>query len=86
MPGDTSAAASTYGPETAPASVNPPAADKEDEEIDLFGSDEESEEDAEKEALTKKRLAEYAAKKVNILLQLSNHKRTATDRNIGWQN
>lgn len=68
MPGDTSAAAAAYGPEIAPSSVTPAAAPAagDDEEIDLFGSEDESEEDPEKEALTKKRLAEYAAKKVSI--------------------
>jgi len=64
LPGDISASASTYGPEASPATATPasaPAADEEDE-VDLFGSSDE-EEDAEKEALTKKRLEEYAAKK-----------------------
>lgn len=68
LPGDTSAPASTYGPETAPAAVTPAAApgiEEEDDEVDLFGSSDE-EEDAAKEALTKKRLEEYAAKKVNL--------------------
>ncbi|KAL0635019.1 hypothetical protein Q9L58_006048 [Maublancomyces gigas] len=62
LPGDTSAAASAYGPEITPSPATAPAAEAE-EEIDLFGSSDESEDDAEKEALTKKRLAEYAAKK-----------------------
>lgn len=65
LPGDASLPASSYGPD-APAAVNPskaPAADEDDDDVDLFGSDDD-EEDAEKEALTKKRLAEYAAKKV----------------------
>lgn len=65
LPGDTSAAASAYGPEITPSPATAPAAEAE-EEIDLFGSSDESEDDAEKEALTKKRLAEYAAKKVSI--------------------
>lgn len=67
MPGDTSAAASAYGPEIAPSPAAPAAEAEED--IDLFGSSDESEEDAEKEALTKKRLAEYAAKKVSVLVE-----------------
>lgn len=71
LPGDASAPASTYGPEVAAAAVNPAAAPateaEDDDEVDLFGSDEE-EEDPEKEALTQKRLAEYAAKKVSIML------------------
>lgn len=41
----------------------PAAEEDDDDEVDLFGSDDE-EADAEKEALTKKRLEEYAAKKV----------------------
>lgn len=57
IPGDASLPASAYGPETAPAA--------EEEEVDLFGSDDE-EEDAAKAELTKQRLAEYAAKKVNF--------------------
>jgi elongation factor 1-beta len=60
LAGDASAAASTYGPE---ATADAPAAEEDDdEEVDLFGSDDE-EDDAAKEELTKKRLAEYAAKK-----------------------
>jgi elongation factor 1-beta len=65
LPGDTSASASTYGPETALDTAVPasgPEEEGEDDEVDLFGSSDE-EEDAEKEALTKKRLEEYAAKK-----------------------
>ena len=62
LAGDASAAASTYGPE---ATADAPAAEEDDdEEVDLFGSDDE-EDDAAKEELTKKRLAEYAAKKVS---------------------
>ncbi|KAF8461913.1 translation elongation factor 1 beta [Kalaharituber pfeilii] len=65
LPGDASLPASTYGPETAPATETPakaPAAAKEDDDINLFGSDDE-EEDAEQEALARKRLEEYRAKK-----------------------
>lgn len=64
LPGDKSTDISLYGPEVTPAAVNPaaaPAAD-DDDEVDLFGSDDE-EEDAEKAALTAKRLEEYKAKK-----------------------
>lgn len=47
--------------------MNPAAAPvAEEDEVDLFGSSDE-EEDPEKEALTKKRLEEYAAKKVRFL-------------------
>jgi hypothetical protein len=55
-------AASAYGPE-APASkeVSAPAAKEDEDDIDLFGSDEE--EDAEAEKLKEQRLAEYRAKK-----------------------
>lgn len=65
LPGDASLPVSAYGPETAPAAENPAKApaEEDDEDVDLFGSDDE-EDDAEKEALTKKRLEEYAAKKV----------------------
>lgn len=85
LPGDTSAAASAYGPEISLASATtaaPQAAEGDDEEIDLFGSSDESEVDEEKEALTKKRLAEYAAKKVSIL---TNSWMIVTDSIIGWQ-
>lgn len=71
MPGDTSAAASAYGPEISLALATPAAPqapEGDDEDVDLFGSSDESEVDEVKEALTKKRLAEYAAKKVSILL------------------
>jgi len=60
IPGDASLPASGYGPETTAAAQAPAA--EEEEEVDLFGSDDE-EEDAAKAELTKKRLAEYAAKK-----------------------
>lgn len=86
LPGDTSAAASAYGPEIGLSSATPPvshAAEGDDEDIDLFGSSDESEVDEEKEALTKKRLAEYAAKKVSILL--ADSWMVVTDSMIGWQ-
>jgi elongation factor 1-beta len=65
LPGEASSDISKYGPEVVENAVNPaaaPAAEEEDEEVDLFGSDDE-EEDAEKEALAAKRLEEYRAKK-----------------------
>jgi elongation factor 1-beta len=63
LAGDASADASSYGPATsAKADAPAPAEDDDDDEVDLFGSDDEAD-DAEKEALTKKRLEEYAAKK-----------------------
>jgi len=67
LPGDKSTDISQYGPEVTPAAVNPAAApekaaEDDDDEVDLFGSDDE-EEDAEKAALTAKRLEEYKAKK-----------------------
>jgi len=61
LPGDASADVSSYIPE-AITSAAPGAEDDDDDEIDLFGSSDE-EVDEEKEALTKKRLEEYAAKK-----------------------
>jgi len=57
LPGDKSSDISKYGPTAAAA-----ADDADDDDLDLFGSDDE-EEDAEKEALAAKRLAEYRAKK-----------------------
>jgi len=64
LPGDKSTDISQYGPEVTPSAVNPAAAPdaEDDDEVDLFGSDDE-EEDAEKAALTAKRLEEYKAKK-----------------------
>jgi len=64
LPGDKSTDISQYGPEVTPAAVNPAAAPdaEDDDEVDLFGSDDE-EEDAEKAALTAKRLEEYKKKK-----------------------
>lgn len=64
MPGDPSKAYTTYGPEKSEATLNPkdaPAA-AEDDDIDLFGSDEE-EEDPEAVRLREERLAEYKKKK-----------------------
>lgn len=65
MPGDPSKAATAYGPESAELAVNP-AKGKEDEgdddDVDLFGSDDE-EEDAEAARIREERLAEYKKKK-----------------------
>jgi elongation factor 1-beta len=65
LPGDASADAASYGPAAATPTAIPAESEGEDEEEeDLFASSDE-EESAEKEALTKKRLAEYAAKKAS---------------------
>ncbi|KAL2818961.1 hypothetical protein BDW59DRAFT_151689 [Aspergillus cavernicola] len=63
LPGDASAAFTTYGPEGAELPVNPkdkPAAE-EDDDMDLFGSDEEEDPEVVKER--EARLAEYKKKK-----------------------
>jgi elongation factor 1-beta len=65
LPGDASKAYTTYGPEVTTATLNPakaPAAEEDDDEVDLFGSDDE-EEDAEAERIRNERLAEYKKKK-----------------------
>ena len=65
LPGDASKAYTTYGPEITTATLNPakaPAAEEDDDEVDLFGSDDE-EEDAEAERIRNERLAEYKKKK-----------------------
>jgi len=65
LPGDASKSYTTYGPEVTTATLNPakaPAAEEEDDEVDLFGSDDE-EEDAEAERIRNERLAEYKKKK-----------------------
>lgn len=54
-----------YGPDVAEVTLNPakaPATEEEDDEVDLFGSDDE-EEDAEAEKIRNERLAEYKKKK-----------------------
>ncbi|KAL0938829.1 elongation factor 1-beta [Colletotrichum truncatum] len=64
LPGDASKAYSVYGPEASELPVNPakaPAAEEEDDDVDLFGSDEE--EDAEAARVREERLAEYKKKK-----------------------
>lgn len=57
LPGSSTAGAAFIGGETAPAAA------EEDEEVDLFGSDEE--EDAEAERIKAERVAAYNAKKAN---------------------
>jgi elongation factor 1-beta len=65
LPGDASKPYTVYGPEVAEVTLNPakaPAAEEEeDEDVDLFGSDEE--EDAETIRVREERLAEYRKKK-----------------------
>ncbi|KAF2686453.1 elongation factor 1 beta subunit [Lentithecium fluviatile CBS 122367] len=64
LPGDPTKDHTAYGPEQTELPVNPakaPAAEEEDDEVDLFGSDEEEDEEAEK--LKAERLAEYNKKK-----------------------
>lgn len=64
LSGDPSKAYTAYGPESSEVTVNPAKApaDDEDEDIDLFASDDE-EEDAETARLREERLAEYHKKK-----------------------
>ncbi|KAF2842518.1 elongation factor 1-beta [Patellaria atrata CBS 101060] len=65
LPGDPSKAADAYGPEQTELPVNPskaPAEAEDDEDVDLFGSDDE-EEDAEAARIREERLAEYKKKK-----------------------
>jgi elongation factor 1-beta len=63
LPGDPSKAYTTYGPEAVAVASNPKDAPAdEDDEVDLFGSDEE-EEDPEVVAERERRLAEYKKKK-----------------------
>lgn len=63
LPGDVSKEYSSYGPEETEATLNPakPPASADDDDIDLFGSDEE--EDPEAERIRNERLAEYKKKK-----------------------
>jgi len=67
LPGDPTKEYTAYGPESSELTVNPAkapeaAAEEEDDEVDLFGSDDE-EEDAEAERIKAERLAEYNKKK-----------------------
>jgi elongation factor 1-beta len=64
LPGEQSTDISKYGPETVATTVSPaaaPAAEEDEDDVDLFGSDDE--EDAENERLKQQRLEEYRAKK-----------------------
>jgi hypothetical protein len=66
LPGDASKPYTVYGPEVAAVTLNPAkapdaAAEEEDEDVDLFGSDEE--EDPEADRIREERLAEYRKKK-----------------------
>lgn len=66
LPGDPSKEYTAYGPESGQATINPAKAaddaEEEDDEVDLFGSDDE-EEDAEAVRVREERLAEYKKKK-----------------------
>jgi len=65
LPGDASKPYTTYGPEVAAVTINPakaPAAEEDEDDVDLFGSDDE-EEDAEAVRVREERLAEYRKKK-----------------------
>lgn len=62
LPGDSSKAFTSYGPESTELPSNPKDKPEEDEDEDLFGSDSE-EEDASVVAERNKRLEEYKAKK-----------------------
>lgn len=66
LPGDPTKEYTAYGPESAELTLNPAkapaAAEEDDDEVDLFGSDDE-EEDAENERLKAERLAAYNIKK-----------------------
>ncbi|KAK0645353.1 Elongation factor 1-beta [Lasiodiplodia hormozganensis] len=63
LPGDASKPVTEYGPEAAELAVNPAKAAEEDEDdVDLFGSDDE-EEDPEAVRVREERLAEYKKKK-----------------------
>ncbi|KAF2639894.1 hypothetical protein P280DRAFT_402176 [Massarina eburnea CBS 473.64] len=64
LPGDPSQEFTAYGPDETELAINPakaPAAEEDDDEVDLFGSDSEVDEEAEK--LKAERLAEYNKKK-----------------------
>ncbi|KAL3473319.1 hypothetical protein BJX99DRAFT_234044 [Aspergillus californicus] len=63
LPGDASTAFTAYGPEGAELPVNPKDKPAEDDDMDLFGSDEDEEEDPEVVKEREARLAEYKKKK-----------------------
>ncbi len=65
LSGDASKPYTAYGPAAVETTLNPakaPAAEEDEEDVDLFGSDDE-EEDAEAERIREERLAEYRKKK-----------------------
>ncbi|KAK0750110.1 hypothetical protein B0T18DRAFT_121929 [Schizothecium vesticola] len=65
LSGDSSKPYTVYGPDVAEVTLNPakaPAAEEDDEDVDLFGSDDE-EEDAEAARIREERLEEYRKKK-----------------------
>lgn len=65
LSGDASKPYTVYGPDASEVTLNPakaPAAAEDDDDVDLFGSDDE-EEDAEAERIREERLAEYRKKK-----------------------
>ena len=62
LPGDASQEYTTYGPDASEVTVNPAVNPDAEEDVDLFGSDEE-EEDAEAAKIREERLAEYKKKK-----------------------
>jgi elongation factor 1-beta len=64
LPGDAAKPYTVYGPDVVAATLNPakaPAAEEDDDDVDLFGSDEE--EDAEAARVREERLAKYRKKK-----------------------
>ncbi|RAL10513.1 translation elongation factor 1 subunit beta [Aspergillus homomorphus CBS 101889] len=63
LPGDASQAYTTYGPESTELPTNPKDKPAEDDDMDLFGSDEDEEEDPEVVKEREARLAEYKKKK-----------------------
>ncbi|KAL9620802.1 MAG: hypothetical protein Q9160_004702 [Pyrenula sp. 1 TL-2023] len=65
LPGDPSKSFTSYGPEATAVAINPKNAPDaaDDDDMDLFGSDEDEEEDPEVVAEREKRLAEYKKKK-----------------------
>jgi elongation factor 1-beta len=64
LPGDPSKSHTAYGPESSEVTLNPAQApaEEDDDEVDLFGSDDE-EEDPEAVRVREERLAEYNKKK-----------------------
>ncbi|KAI9727497.1 MAG: Translation elongation factor 1 beta [Chrysothrix sp. TS-e1954] len=62
LPGDPSKPYTAYGPEASEMTINPKDAAEDDDEVDLFGSDDE-EEDAEAARVREERLKQYAEKK-----------------------